>query len=233
MDRIYMNRIEGQRRIHVEILDNEVSDLLDDLKTDPERFAATHAFLDLLRIAEETLNPVVAEGRRNREDAARTASGQQPEHTCPDGQPCPSHDELAAAVGQCGKWGGCVLDADHTGPHRHTPRPAVGQPAEAQATDEAEILARAASDLCAFGHGEAAAFLLRQTEAVVKDEARPPENRWHVVRKDGNDWIGWASAYSDPEYAADALAQRRECRPDDEFRLVRETTTWTVEDETR
>jgi hypothetical protein len=79
MDRIYMNRIEGQRRIHVEIHENEVSDLLDDLKTDPEPFAATHVFLDVLRVAEETFSPVVAEGRRNREDAARTASGQQPE----------------------------------------------------------------------------------------------------------------------------------------------------------
>ncbi|MFI0929680.1 hypothetical protein ACH4TP_38015 [Streptomyces sp. NPDC021012] len=44
---------------------------------------------------------------------------------------------------------------------------AVGQPAEAQATDEAEILARAASNLCAFGHGEAAAFLRDRIKALV------------------------------------------------------------------
>lgn len=74
MDRIYMNRIEGQRRIHIEIHDHEISDLLDDLKADPEPFAATHVFLDVLRVAEETFSPVVAEGRRDR--AARTAARQ-------------------------------------------------------------------------------------------------------------------------------------------------------------
>ncbi|MFF8409011.1 hypothetical protein [Streptomyces omiyaensis] len=85
MDRIYMNRIDGQRRIHVEILDNEISDLLDDLTTGPGPFAATHVFLDVLRVAEETFSPVVAEGRRDR--AARTATarqtGQQPDETVP------------------------------------------------------------------------------------------------------------------------------------------------------
>ncbi|MFJ5071661.1 hypothetical protein ACIQC7_35120 [Kitasatospora sp. NPDC088556] len=74
MDRIYMNRIDGQRRIHVEIHDNEISDLIDDLKTDPESFAATHAFLGILRTAEETLSPAVAEGRHDR--AARQATAQ-------------------------------------------------------------------------------------------------------------------------------------------------------------
>ncbi|MFG3403728.1 hypothetical protein [Streptomyces sp. NPDC048142] len=74
MDRIYMNRIDGQRRIHVEIHDNEISDLIDDLKTDPESFAATHAFMGILRTAEETLSAAVAEGRHDR--AARQATGQ-------------------------------------------------------------------------------------------------------------------------------------------------------------
>jgi hypothetical protein len=74
MDRIYMNRIEGQRRIHVEIHENEVSDLLDDLKTDPEPFAATHVFLDVLRVAEETFSPVVAEGH----GAAPRQDGRRP-----------------------------------------------------------------------------------------------------------------------------------------------------------
>ncbi|MFE5864321.1 hypothetical protein [Streptomyces virginiae] len=68
-----MDRIDGQRRIHFEIHDNEISDLIDDLKTDPESFAATHAFLVILRTAEETLSPAVAEGRYDR--AARQATG--------------------------------------------------------------------------------------------------------------------------------------------------------------
>ncbi|KAB7839466.1 hypothetical protein [Streptomyces mobaraensis] len=80
MDRIYMNRIDGQRRIHIEIHDNEVSDLIDDLignlKIDPEPFAATHAFLSILRTAEETLSPVVAEGRRHR--AGQATGGPDP-----------------------------------------------------------------------------------------------------------------------------------------------------------
>ncbi|MFD3741079.1 hypothetical protein [Streptomyces sp. NPDC058629] len=42
MDRIYMNRVPGSERIHIEIASNEVADLLDDLPTeDPEWFDAT------------------------------------------------------------------------------------------------------------------------------------------------------------------------------------------------
>jgi hypothetical protein len=42
MDRIYMNRIPGSERIHIEIADNEVADLLDDLPAEnPEWFEAT------------------------------------------------------------------------------------------------------------------------------------------------------------------------------------------------
>lgn len=42
MDRIYMNRVPGSERIHIEIADNEVADLLDDLPAeDPEWFDAT------------------------------------------------------------------------------------------------------------------------------------------------------------------------------------------------
>ncbi|MCJ0875657.1 hypothetical protein [Streptomyces sp. AP-93] len=64
-----MDRIDGQRRIHVD----EISDLIDDLKTDPESFAATHAVLVILCTAEETLSPAFAEGRHDR--ASRQATG--------------------------------------------------------------------------------------------------------------------------------------------------------------
>lgn len=42
MDRIYMNRVPGSERIHIEIAENEVADLLDDLPNEnPEWFDAT------------------------------------------------------------------------------------------------------------------------------------------------------------------------------------------------
>ncbi|MER6520060.1 hypothetical protein ABT246_24800 [Streptomyces sp. NPDC001553] len=101
MDRIYVNRIDGRPRIHVEIHDNEISDLIDDLKTDPESFAATHAFLGLLCTAEETLSPAVAEGRHKqtaRQATDRAAGG-------PD--PTTAHDPVPL------RWGhGDVLHGD-------------------------------------------------------------------------------------------------------------------------
>ena len=84
-------------------------------------------------------------------DAARQTTGQDDTGPAPwttDGRHGPTPEEASAAIGQCGKWGGCILDAGHTGLHRHTPRPAdvepydhpgttpaVGQPAEAHGTN--------------------------------------------------------------------------------------------------
>lgn len=49
MDRIYMNRIPGSERIHLEIAANEVADLLDDLPPEnPEWFDATKKLRALL-----------------------------------------------------------------------------------------------------------------------------------------------------------------------------------------
>jgi hypothetical protein len=62
-------------------------------------------------------------------------------------------------------------------------------------------------------------------------EARPPQHRWRVLRKDGSDWTRWGFTYSDPQHAAYALVQRRERHPEDECHIVRETTTWTVEED--
>ena len=111
MDRIYMNRIDGQRRIHIEITDSEVSDLLEDLQPDPEHYDSTNAFLALLDAAEETFSPVVAEGRRDR--AARTASG--PARTTGH-QPGIRCGRLLA--GQTpGTWTDCDQTDGHDGPH--------------------------------------------------------------------------------------------------------------------
>lgn len=72
MDRVYMNRIDGQRRIHVEITDSEVSDLLEDLQPDSEHYDSTRAFLAILEAAEERFSPVAAAARRDRAAARQT-----------------------------------------------------------------------------------------------------------------------------------------------------------------
>ncbi|MFD4242728.1 hypothetical protein ACFWP3_14165 [Streptomyces sp. NPDC058525] len=95
-----MDRIDGQHRIRVEIHDNEISDLIYDLKTDPEFFAATHAFLVIMRTVEETLSPADDEGRHD--GAARQATeGRDPTTTADDPVPL--------------RWGhGDVLHGDDT-----------------------------------------------------------------------------------------------------------------------
>ncbi|MFI8865318.1 hypothetical protein ACIGNW_00145 [Streptomyces sp. NPDC053707] len=68
MDRIYMNRVSGSERIHIEIAANEVADLLDDLPDeDPEWFDATKKLRALLAQADKDFH-------RTRWDAAPTAT---------------------------------------------------------------------------------------------------------------------------------------------------------------
>ncbi|MGO1025644.1 hypothetical protein ACTOXX_34275 [Streptomyces rubiginosohelvolus] len=69
MDRIYMNRVPGSERIHIEIASNEVADLLDDLPAeDPEWFDATKKLRAILAQA----NDAFAEARtRNATEGAR------------------------------------------------------------------------------------------------------------------------------------------------------------------
>jgi hypothetical protein len=49
MDRIYTNNKANERRIHIEIDESEIADLLDDLRPiDPDAFAATHRLVAIL-----------------------------------------------------------------------------------------------------------------------------------------------------------------------------------------
>ncbi|MFD4795970.1 hypothetical protein ACFV07_07875 [Streptomyces anulatus] len=68
MDRIYMNRIPGSERIHIEIASNEVADLLDDLDENPEWFDATKKLRAILVKANEAFGEArvrnAAEGAR-------------------------------------------------------------------------------------------------------------------------------------------------------------------------
>jgi hypothetical protein len=67
MDRIYTNMRHGDRRVHIEIGENEVADLLDDLlPLDHDAFAATHRFVAILEDAN-------ADFRKARLDEAFTA----------------------------------------------------------------------------------------------------------------------------------------------------------------
>ncbi|MDX3020071.1 hypothetical protein [Streptomyces acidiscabies] len=157
MDRIYMNRTDGQRRIHIEIHDNEVSDLIDDLTTDPEPFAATLAFLEILRTAEEKFSPAVAEGRRER--AARQAAGQAAvtlDRTT-TGNPTPL------------RWGlGDVLHGDDdivtvclSGPDREPYRLEL-DPEHAAALRDDLATPRVVNPACSSGDGIIAAFAVGQ-----------------------------------------------------------------------
>ena len=49
MDRIYTNHRHGERRIHIEIDENEIADLLDDLTPGPDAFDATFRLIEILR----------------------------------------------------------------------------------------------------------------------------------------------------------------------------------------
>jgi hypothetical protein len=67
MDRIYTNLRHDGRRIHIEIDENEVADLLDDFRPlDHDAFAATHRLVAILEDAN-------ADFRKTRIDEAFTA----------------------------------------------------------------------------------------------------------------------------------------------------------------
>jgi len=52
VDRIYTNHQHGERRIHIEIEENEVADLLDDLDpADTDTFDATKQLVEILKAA--------------------------------------------------------------------------------------------------------------------------------------------------------------------------------------
>lgn len=55
MDRIYTNHRHGERRIHIEIAENEIGDLLDDFQDvagDDNAFDATKKLIEILRGAD-------------------------------------------------------------------------------------------------------------------------------------------------------------------------------------
>ncbi|MGW5477649.1 hypothetical protein [Streptomyces sp. NPDC004008] len=53
MDRIYTNHRHGERRIHIEIDEHEIADLLDDIEPNPESFDSTKQLVQILKAANE------------------------------------------------------------------------------------------------------------------------------------------------------------------------------------
>jgi hypothetical protein len=66
--------------------------------------------------------------------------------------------------------------------------------------------------------------------APTPAEARPPHTGWFVeIRLNNGHWAAWSPTHDEAEARA-RLAQARERSPGREYRLVRETTTYTVEE---
>jgi hypothetical protein len=172
-----------------------------------------------------------------------------------DGQPvCPRCELLrmtAEVVEPCGKWGGCVLETDHSGPHRHTPR-RVEVPQDHPGAELYAQLRKAGNDhettnrlIYAHArmavrqhqalHGDTPAVgLAAPTNHDTETEAHPMREGWRIEIWDVDGWVPSGLIRPDREVAIEYLAARRKHRPDAKLRLVRETTTWTVEeDETR
>jgi hypothetical protein len=63
MDRIYMNRVPGSERIHVEIAVNEIADLLDDFTPAADAFEATKNLHRILVDAYRVFVPELAPPR--------------------------------------------------------------------------------------------------------------------------------------------------------------------------
>jgi hypothetical protein len=69
MDRIYTNHRHGERRIHIEIADHEIADLLDDIEPSDESFDSTKQLVQLLKAAHDAF----ADDRRSDADEAETS----------------------------------------------------------------------------------------------------------------------------------------------------------------
>ncbi|MFJ1993039.1 hypothetical protein [Streptomyces asiaticus] len=77
MDRIYMNRIPGSERIHIEIDASEIADLLDDFTPASDAFEATKKLHRILIEALHVFSPELAEGYTSAQQQTPPAEGDQ------------------------------------------------------------------------------------------------------------------------------------------------------------
>lgn len=72
--------------------------------------------------------------------------------------------------------------------------------------------------------------VLADTYEPAEAEARRPRTRWHVELREHDGWVPATTPLHDRDRVAEALAQRRDRNADREFRMVRATTNYTVEE---
>lgn len=68
-----------------------------------------------------------------------------------------------------------------------------------------------------------------QPDTQQPADAHPPQTGWRVEVWDDGEWMPASVTSRTREAARNRLTVRRGANPDDRFRIVRETTTWTVE----
>ncbi|MFD0074306.1 hypothetical protein ACFVIY_17915 [Streptomyces sp. NPDC127166] len=81
------------------------------------------------------------------------------------------------------------------------------------------------------GHAVVAPAVGQPAEAHDTDEARPPHSTWRVEGHDVDRWLPLGLAEEDRQTAVARRSDWDLRLPDTPTRIVRETTTWTVEDQ--
>ncbi|HEY8985714.1 MAG TPA: hypothetical protein VIU15_39855 [Streptomyces sp.] len=200
-------------------------------------------FFHGLHLTGTTITPQEAEAELRR----LAAEVQQPECTC---DPAPHREE----DGTYSHWAGCrVADAEQQAEARDAaPSPRVAQLTEMLATEHCHavhvdgepILVRGSGsfteeDAKFFGEIVRAAKRRYEAEHALADEARQPTEararrpltRWYVERHDHDGWAPASSPTRPQDRAIHHLGEQRTEHPGHQFRLVRATTTYTVQTE--
>ncbi|MEU9865511.1 hypothetical protein AB0D99_32045 [Streptomyces sp. NPDC047971] len=117
-------------------------------------------------------------------------------------------------------------------PKRSAARQAAGQTPTTEQPDTCGVCGSPfpVGHIC-LGPDEPAPVVGQPAEAQPADEeAHPPREGWRIELLDVDGWMSSGLVRPDRELVAQYLAGRRKQRPDATFRLVRETTTWAVEE---
>lgn len=169
-------------------------------------------------------------------DTARTASGQQPEQctsTCPDGEPCPSHDERVCPAPETHNWG-CGCPTDQMPGSSLAEAVAILHEAMDHGVKDPVARQRLIGQLVGACHhaAELRAAVGQPAEAHDTEVLRI-RDRWYVEYFYGQGTNAWWGVAQGPHITREQALAEKETRRDEpaDRRVVRETTTWTVENE--